>query len=655
MVLFLLVFYRVLGVIASVAMGIYGLYLYAIVELIPIVLTLPGIAGMILTLGVAADANIVIFERVKEEIRAGRSVGAAISAGYKKGLTAILDANIVTILVAFILFVLATSGVRGFALTLGVGVIVSLFTAVLATQAILYALRGTRLLRSRAALGARDSKPIRFDFIGGSRWFFSMSGLILLICALAIAIQGLNFGIDFEGGTRITAPLERAATVDQVRDTLAPLGLGEAEIQTVDNRELGRNVVQINAEELGQNEVDRVEDTLRERFGFADDPSSQSIGASFGQTVAENAIRAIIASLIIISLYITLRFQWKFAVPVLIALSHDLLITSGVYALTGREVTASTVAALLTILGFSLYDTIVVFDRVRENIPRMPNAAFSQIYNRSMSEVIVRSLATSFCATLPILALLLFGGETLQDFAFALLVGTISGTYSSVFIAGPVLTHWKEREPVYQARETRIRAEFGAVPAYAGAPVGVTVRTRSRAPPREAALMAALVWVMMGIALWHFAIFVPDHFWSGIVGAFVGAVIGALLFGFLVHGLTVPGQNDTDLINALEAIPGAIAGMAVVYFIGLRDAAAGRSMPVRVCAMRWRDGRRKRGFPRAAAPGRPDRMRAGPGTQLSRARPARRSHESTSARAERASSPRTASPVAMRAPLQDCA
>ena len=465
-VLFLLVFYRVLGVIASVAMGIYGLYLYAIVELIPIVLTLPGIAGMILTLGVAADANIVIFERVKEEIRAGRGVGAAISAGYKKGLTAILDANIVTILVAFVLFVLATSGVRGFALTLGVGVIVVLFTSVLATQAILYALRGTRLLRSRAALGARDSKPIRFDFIGGSRWFFSMSGVILLICAVAIASQGLNFGIDFDGGTRITAPLERAATVEQVRDTLAPFT--EAEIQTVENRELGRNVVQINAEELGQNEVDRVEDTLRERFGFAGDPSSQSIGASFGQTVAQNALWAIVASLIIISVYITVRFQWKFAVPVLIALSHDLLITSGVYALTGREVTASTVAALLTILGFSLYDTIVVFDRVRENIPRMPNAAFSQIYNRSMSEVIVRSLATSFCATLPILALLLFGGETMHDFAFALLVGTISGTYSSVFIAGPVLTHWKEREPVYQARETRIRAEFGAVPAYAG-------------------------------------------------------------------------------------------------------------------------------------------------------------------------------------------
>jgi SecD/SecF fusion protein len=483
--LFLIVFYRVLGLIAVTAMAIYGLYFYAVVKLIPITLTLPGIAGLILTLGVAADANIVIFERVKEEMRAGRSVSQAISAGYKKGLTAIIDANIVTVLVAFILFVLATSGVKGFALTLAVGVILSMFTAVLATQAILYALRGTRILRSRAALGARDSKPVRFDFMGKSRWFFSMSGLILLVCAMAIAINGLNFGIDFEGGTRITAPLEQSASVDQVRDALAPVGLGDAEIQSVDNPELGENVFQISAENLSPEQVDQVEQALTEEFGFADDPSSESIGASFGESVATSAIYAIIASLIVVSIYITLRFQWKFAVPVLIALSHDLLITGGVYALVGREVTASTVAALLTILGFSLYDTIVVFDRIRENIPRMPNATFSQIYNRSMSEVIVRSLATSFCAGLPVLALLLFGGETLRDFAFALLVGTLSGTYSSVFIAGPVLTYWKEREPVYHARAERIRQQFGGVvPAYAvataGAPVDVAPKDTTR-------------------------------------------------------------------------------------------------------------------------------------------------------------------------------
>jgi SecD/SecF fusion protein len=483
--LFLLIFYRVLGLIAVAGMAIYALYFYALVKLVPIVMTLPGIAGLILTLGVAADANIVIFERVKEEVRAGRSVPQAISAGYKKGLTAIIDANIVTFLVAFILFMLATAGVRGFALTLGVGVMLSLLTAVVATQAILYSLRGTRLLQSKSALGARDSKPIRFDFIGKSKWFFSMSGMILLVCAIAMSVQGLNFGIDFEGGTRITAALEKPATVTQVKDLVAAQGLGDAEVQTLTNKDLGKNVVQISAHELGKGGVDGVTNALRDRFGLADNPSTEQIGASFGKSVAKSAIYAIIASLIVIGIYITLRFQWKFAVPVMIALAHDLLITGGVYALTGREVTASTVAALLTILGFSLYDTIVVFDRVRENIPRMPNAAFSQIYNRSMSEVIVRSLATSFCAALPILALLLFGGDTLKDFAFALLVGTLSGTYSSVFIAGPVLTHWKEREPVYRARERRIRQQFGGeLPAYAvataGAPVDVAPKPTGR-------------------------------------------------------------------------------------------------------------------------------------------------------------------------------
>ena len=192
--------------------------------------------------------------------------------------------------------------------------------------------------------------------------------------------------------------------------------------------------------------------------------------------MAKSAVIAIIASLLVISLYIALRFEWKYAVPVLIALMHDLLITAGVYSLLGREVTTSTVAALLTILGYSLYDTIIVFDRVRENVPRMPRAAFSQIVNRSMSEVLTRSLATSFCTALPIAALLFFGGDTLKDFAFALLVGVISGTYSSIFIASPVLTHWKERETVYVRRRRRIAEDNdGVVPAYAVAAGGALV------------------------------------------------------------------------------------------------------------------------------------------------------------------------------------
>ncbi len=280
---FLIAYYRVLGLVATAALAIYAIYFYALVKLIPVTLTLPGIAGLILTIGVAADANIVIYERIKEEVRAGRSVGAAIQAGYRKGITAIIDANIVTLLVAFILFILATAGVKGFAFTLGLGVIVSLFTAVLATQAILYSLRGTRLLRSRGALGAGDQRVrFRWDYMGASRWFFSMSGVILLIGALAIAGKGINFGIDFESGTRITAPLERSATVEQVRNAL-PASAADAKIQTIDNPALGRNVVQIATPTLQPPQVDEVNDQLDRSFGLTQEPEIESIGPTFGQ------------------------------------------------------------------------------------------------------------------------------------------------------------------------------------------------------------------------------------------------------------------------------------------------------------------------------------------------------------------------------------
>jgi SecD/SecF fusion protein len=255
-------------------------------------------------------------------------------------------------------------------------------------------------------------------------------------------------------------------------------GYGNAEIQKFNNKSIGGAGYQISTKTLKPNKVQSIKTALDAKFANGATAgtknfSSTSIGPTFGKTVANSAVIAIIASLLVISAYIALRFEWKYAIPVLIALMHDLLITAGVYSLTGREVTTSTVAALLTILGYSLYDTIIVFDRVRENVPRMPRAAFSQIVNRSMSEVLTRSLATSFCTLLPVVALLFFGGETLKDFAFALMVGVASGAYSSVFIASPVLTHWKEREGSYRNRRARIVRELGAVPAYATAIGGV--------------------------------------------------------------------------------------------------------------------------------------------------------------------------------------
>ncbi len=468
-VLFLLIFYRFLGLVAVTALAAYGVIFFALVKLIPITLTLPGIAGLVLTIGVTADANIVIFERIKEEVRAGRSMSSAISAGYRRGIATIIDANVVTLLTAFVLFVLATAGVKGFAFVLGVGTIVSLLTAVVFTQALLGAMSRSRLLRSPAALGAtKEGIRWHFDFMGASRWFFTISGVILLVGALSLATKQLNLGIDFKSGTRVEVALVQQTNEEAVRETLDSAGISGGEVQKVSNPGLGDNAYLIQSKTLEPSQINQLQKKLEKEYGIASNGfNSTSVGPTFGTTVANSARNALIFSLLIICAYIAFRFDPKFAVPVLIAIFHDILITAGIYSLTGREVSAGTVAAFLTILGYSLYDTIIVFDRIRENMPRMPRAAFSQIVNRSMSEVLTRSLATSFTTLLSVVCLLIFGGATLQDFAFAMMIGIISGTYSSIFIASPVLTAWKEREPGFIRRRERIVAIDGNVPAFA--------------------------------------------------------------------------------------------------------------------------------------------------------------------------------------------
>ncbi len=468
--LYLLVFYRLLGVVADLALLFYATFFFAAVKLIPITLTLPGIAGLVLTIGIAADANIVIFERIKEEIRQGRSITAGIAAGYKKGLRTIIDGNMVTFITAFILFILATSGVKGFAFVLGVGIMLSMFTAVFATQAILGLLSSTGILNSRALLGAGKQRVHwHFNFVGAAKWVFMLSGVVLAVGAIAFATKGINAGIDFKGGTRAITSLEKNATENQVRESLSGLGLTDLKIQKVRDRELGKYVFQISSKEIKTNDVSEIKNSLSEDFGVvANGFSSESVGPTFGKQVRTSALYALILSLLSVVGYLSWRFEFKFAIPALIALIHDLLIAFGVYSLSGRSVTTATVAALLTIMGYSLYDTVIVFDRIRENVPRMPGAAFSQIINRSMSEVLTRSLNTTFSTLVPVLVLLLFGGDTLKDFAFALLVGIAAGTYSSIFIASPVLGMVKEREPLYQRRRAQVAAHFGGkVPAFA--------------------------------------------------------------------------------------------------------------------------------------------------------------------------------------------
>src|SRR5918995_952427 len=466
--LFLVAYYRFLGLVAVLGLSLYGVFLFALIKLIPITLTLPGIAGLILTIGVAADSNIVIFERIKEEVRAGRSLGSAVAAGYRKGIATIIDANVITLITAFILFALATSGVKGFAFVLGIGTIASLFTAVLFTQAFLGIFGRARFLRSPSLFGASEEQRVRwhFDFTRASKTFFSMSGVILLIGAIGFATLQLNLGLDFESGSRVTVGLERDASVEDVRTVLEGAGIDDAEITEAESEQLGPNVVEIDSK-IEPQQIQRVQPALEEQFGIVPNGfDSTTVGPTFGEQVARSAVYAIVFSLLVICGYIAFRFEPKYAVPVIIAVIHDILITGGVYSLTEREVTSGTVAAFLTILGYSLYDTIIVFDRIRENVPRLPRATFSQIVNRSMSEVLTRSLITGLSSIFLVSVLYIFGGATLQDFAFAMIVGIASGTYSSIFIAAPVLTAWKEREPAYRRRRERISEQMGRVPPF---------------------------------------------------------------------------------------------------------------------------------------------------------------------------------------------
>jgi SecD/SecF fusion protein len=462
--IFLLLFYRFLGLVAVVGLGIYAAFLYATILLFNVTLTLPGFAGLVLTFGVAADANIVIFERIKEEVRAGRSMRAAIAQGYRKGFATIVDANVVTAITAMVLFAVATASVRGFALMLLIGTLLSLLTAVLATRAILALLGGFGWLENPRVMGATGEglpKWLQWDYIGRRNTWFAISGAVCLISVVAIAVIGLNFGIDFKGGTQVTFRTPEPTSLEQVRAEAASIGQANAVIQGRGDSTEGRyQSFSVRTESLTSAEQNELQEGLAGAVG-ATAFGAKNVSESFGRQIANNALLAIFVSLLLMVAYISFRFQWKYSVGVLVALAHDLLIAIGIYALTGREVSTATVAALLTILGYSMYDTIIIFDRIRENVPLMRRASMRVIGNVSLWEVIPRSLATTFITLLPVASLYVFGGDTLKDFAFALLVGIGAGSYSSIFLAAPLLAMLKEREPDFQRRRDDLGALAG--------------------------------------------------------------------------------------------------------------------------------------------------------------------------------------------------
>ena len=304
-------------------------------------------------------------------------------------------------------------------------------------------------------MGAEGEPPkfIRKNYMGRRKLWFIVSGSLIVVYMATFAVQGLNLGIDFRGGTQVTFATEEPVSLEEVRANAAAIGQEGA---TVVGRgeQVGAGRYQefvIRTETLAPAEQARLTSEIERSYGA--EPNVRSVSGSFGRQIAEGALLAIFFSLILIVIYISARFEWRYSVPVIVALLHDIVLTVGLYALLAREVSTATVAAVLTVLGYSIYDTIIIFDRIRENIPLMKRSSFNVIGNVSLWEMIPRSLATTFSTLLPVGALYFFGGETLKDFAFALLVGIGAGAYSSIFIAAPLLGWLKEREPEWQRRK----------------------------------------------------------------------------------------------------------------------------------------------------------------------------------------------------------
>jgi SecD/SecF fusion protein len=308
-----------------------------------------------------------------------------------------------------------------------------------------------------------------FPYMSHKAWWLGLSTVVILAGLLSLFIRGggnpidgLKYGLEFKSGTRITVEFDQSPDVAAVRRVVAGEVGGEAVIQKTTDPDSGTTAFQIQTTALSPTEEQTLQAALNEEFGIAQTAdgeayASQTVGPTFGEDVISASWKAVVIALILILIYITFRFEWKFAVGAIVALLHDLLIVIGVYSLTGREVTTASIAAVLTILGYSLYDTVIIFDRIRENAPRVRSMRYADMVDRSIWEVLNRSINTTITVLLPVVCLLAFGGSTLQDFAFALLVGIVSGAYSSIFVASPIVVLLKEREPQY--RKLAVRAK----------------------------------------------------------------------------------------------------------------------------------------------------------------------------------------------------
>ena len=433
--LFVLFYYRLAGFVALIGLLINIVLLFGMMAMGHFVLSLPGIAGIILTIGLAVDANVLLYERLREELKAGKSLSASIEGAYSKAFSAIFDANATTLITAGILFKMATGPVQGFAITLVLGILASLFSAILFTRtAFRWMMKSGGLKRlTMADLAPRH----QFNFLG--RRFVALAISVVLIggSMAVFAKRGMNnFGIDFRGGDLLVVDAQPALSVAEVRTALEPLHLTEETIQ-LEQAGTQRMISIRSAEDTSARIMEKLRASFPDRKVVA--AQQDKVGAQIGLEFAKKAFLALGLGMLGILIFVTLRFELSFAVGALVALLHDVIITIGVFSLVGGELSLVMVGAILTIAGYSINDTIVVYDRIREGLRNRAGGSVESLMNRSINETLGRTILTGGMTLLSVASLFFFGGAVLKDFAFAILIGILVGTYSSVFVASPIV------------------------------------------------------------------------------------------------------------------------------------------------------------------------------------------------------------------------
>ncbi|MCA0969967.1 protein translocase subunit SecDF [Halobacillus litoralis] len=461
--LYMIVYYRFPGVIATVTLSVYIYLILVVFEWMNGVLTLPGIAALILGVGMAVDANIITYERIKEELKSGKSVLSAFKAGNKRSLATIMDANITTLIAATVLFIFGTSSVKGFATMLIVSILVSFITAVYGTRLFMGLWVKSRFLNKRPkwfGIKPEDIKDIedgeeveatvmgrQFDFVGLRKRFFSLSIILIAAGIIALSVFRLNLGIDFTNGSRISVlSNDGNINLDQVEQTLEE-EFGVTPEQVVSAGDNGEIAVARFDKELAQGTITDIQEYYEDEYGNT--PNVSTVSPTVAKELAKNAALAVLYASIFIIIYVTIRFEIFFALTAILALLHDAFFIIALFSITRIEFDITIIAAILTIVGYSVNDTIVTFDRIRENLKLKKKVKsfgeLAKIVNDSLMQTLARSINTVLTVVFAALMLLIFGASSITNFAFALVVGLVAGTYSSLFIASQLWLVWRGR------------------------------------------------------------------------------------------------------------------------------------------------------------------------------------------------------------------